>query len=89
MRDFDENNITAAVIDRFADTPDPRLKEIMSSLVRHLHAFACDVRLSFAEWSYPIDFSRAQAKFAVTSARSSSSCPIRSVFPCSWMPSII
>jgi hydroxyquinol 1,2-dioxygenase len=52
MRDFDENNITAAVIDRFADTPDPRLKEIMSSLVRHLHAFACDVRLSFAEWSY-------------------------------------
>jgi Catechol dioxygenase N terminus/Dioxygenase len=56
MRDFDENNITAAVIDRFADTPDPRLKEIMSSLVRHLHAFACDVRLSFAEWSYPIDF---------------------------------
>jgi hydroxyquinol 1,2-dioxygenase len=56
MRDFDENNITAAVIDRFADTPDPRLKEIMSSLVRHLHAFACDVRLSFAEWSYAIDF---------------------------------
>jgi hydroxyquinol 1,2-dioxygenase len=56
MRDFDENNITAAVIDRFADTPDPRLKEIMTSLVRHLHAFARDVRLSFAEWSYAIDF---------------------------------
>jgi hydroxyquinol 1,2-dioxygenase len=56
MRDFDENNITAAVIDRFANTPDPRLKEIMSSLVLHLHAFARDVRLSFAEWSYAIDF---------------------------------
>src|SRR6478672_2821846 len=27
MRDFDENNITAAVVDRFANTPDPRLKE--------------------------------------------------------------
>jgi hydroxyquinol 1,2-dioxygenase len=56
MRDFDENDITAAVIGRFADTPDPRLKEIMTSLVRHLHAFARDVRLSFAEWSYAIDF---------------------------------
>jgi hydroxyquinol 1,2-dioxygenase len=56
MRDFDENNITAAVIDRFANTGDPRLKEIMSSLVLHLHAFARDVRLSFAEWSYAIDF---------------------------------
>lgn len=56
MRDFDEDNITAAVIDRFANTPDPRLKEIMSSLVLHLHAFARDVRLSFAEWSSAIDF---------------------------------
>jgi hydroxyquinol 1,2-dioxygenase len=56
MRDFDENNITAAVIDRFANTSDPRLKEIMSSLVLHLHAFARDVRLSFAEWSYANDF---------------------------------
>jgi hydroxyquinol 1,2-dioxygenase len=56
MCDFDENNITAAVIDRFANTSDPRLKEIMSSLVLHLHAFARDVRLSFAEWSYAIDF---------------------------------
>ena len=56
MRDFDENNITAAVVDRFANTSDPRLKDIMSSLVRHLHALARDVRLSFAEWSYAIDF---------------------------------
>lgn len=56
MRDFDENNITDAVIDRFAGTPDPRLRKILSSLVLHLHAFALDVRLSFAEWSYAIDF---------------------------------
>ena len=56
MRDFDENNITAAVVERFANTPDPRLREILSSLVEHLHAFARDVRLSFAEWSRAIDF---------------------------------
>jgi hydroxyquinol 1,2-dioxygenase len=55
MRDFDENNITAAVIARFQNTPDARLKEIMISLVRHLHDFARDVRLSFEEWSYVID----------------------------------
>ena len=29
MRDFDENNITEAVIERFGKTPSPRLKEIM------------------------------------------------------------
>jgi hypothetical protein len=32
MRDFDELNITQAVVDRFADTPDPRLKVEMTSL---------------------------------------------------------
>jgi hydroxyquinol 1,2-dioxygenase len=56
MRDFDENNITAAVVERFAGTPDPRLKQIMLSLVRHLHSFARDVRLSNSEWSQAIDF---------------------------------
>lgn len=56
MRDFDENNITDAVIGQFCNTPDPRLKQIMVSLVKHLHGFARDVRLSFDEWSYAIDF---------------------------------
>jgi hydroxyquinol 1,2-dioxygenase len=56
MRDFDESNITAAVIARFQNTPDARLKQIMTGLVRHLHGFARDVRLSFEEWSYAVDF---------------------------------
>ena len=56
MRDFDEHNITAAVVERLADTSDPRLKQILTSLVHHLHAFARDARLSFTEWSYAIDF---------------------------------
>ncbi len=43
LRDFDENNITAAVIDRYKNTPDPRLKQIMTSLVQHLHDFVRDV----------------------------------------------
>src|ERR1700751_1110968 len=56
MRDFDENNITDAVIEQFRNTPDQRLKQILVSLVKHLHAFAREVRLSFDEWSYAVDF---------------------------------
>ncbi|SNR66347.1 hypothetical protein SAMN06265360_1171, partial [Haloechinothrix alba] len=37
--DFTESNAADAVIASFADTPDPRLRDILTSLVRHLHAF--------------------------------------------------
>jgi hydroxyquinol 1,2-dioxygenase len=56
MRDFDENNITAAVIDRFKNTPDPRLKQIVTSLVKHLHDFVRDVELTEDEWGNAIAF---------------------------------
>jgi hydroxyquinol 1,2-dioxygenase len=44
------------VVERFAGTPDPRLLEIMTSLVTHLHTFAADVRLTEAEWMAGIGF---------------------------------
>ncbi|KMO35717.1 intradiol ring-cleavage dioxygenase [Methylobacterium aquaticum] len=56
MRDFNEHTITQAVVDRFAETPDPRLKAILTSLVRHLHDFVRDVDLSFEEWQAGIAF---------------------------------
>lgn len=56
MRDFDEHTITQAVVDRLADTPDPRLKAVLTSLVRHLHDFVRDVDLTFAEWQAGIAF---------------------------------
>lgn len=56
MRNLDQYNITQAVIARFAQTPDPRLKEIMTSLVQHLHAFAREVKLTEAEWMQGIEF---------------------------------
>src|ERR1700678_2129270 len=56
MRDFDENNITAAVIDRYKNTPDPRLKSIMTSLVQHLHDFVRDVEPTEAEWGQAVDY---------------------------------
>lgn len=56
MRNVNQDTITQAVIARLAETPDPRLKEIMTSLVQHLHAFAREVKLTEAEWFQGIDF---------------------------------
>ena len=50
------NHITESVLERLANTPDPRLKEIMLSLVRHLHGFAREVKLTEAEWLKGIEF---------------------------------
>ena len=46
MRNLNQDTITEAVLARLANTPDPRLKEIMGSLVRHLH----DRRASGIDW---------------------------------------
>ncbi|MBF9033199.1 hydroxyquinol 1,2-dioxygenase [Rhodobacterales bacterium HKCCE2091] len=56
MRDFNQTTITEAVLDRFAATPDPRLREIMQSLTRHLHDFARDVQLTIPEWERAVGF---------------------------------
>ena len=56
MRNLNQDTITQAVIARFADTPDPRLKEIMTSLVQHLHSFAREVKLTEDEWMRGIEF---------------------------------
>jgi len=55
-RDFNEHSITDAVVERFADTPDPRLKQIMQALVRHAHAFIREVDMSQDEWIKAIGF---------------------------------
>jgi len=47
-------DITAAVVARFEDCPDPRLRELMRGLVRHLHAFATESGLTQAEWETAI-----------------------------------
>ncbi|HVW18480.1 MAG TPA: dioxygenase, partial [Solirubrobacteraceae bacterium] len=43
-------DITARAIASFDDCPDPRLREIMQALVRHLHGFVSEVGLTFEEW---------------------------------------
>jgi len=51
-----ESELTAEVIASFGNTTDPRLKEIMQSLVKHLHAFAREIRITDEEWLFAMDF---------------------------------
>ncbi len=54
--DFTEETAADAVIDSFAPSADPRLLEILTGLVRHLHAFAREAELTMPEWEKAIDF---------------------------------
>ncbi|MPY72510.1 MAG: hydroxyquinol 1,2-dioxygenase, partial [Alphaproteobacteria bacterium] len=56
MREYTPDNVTDAVVEQMATTPDPRFREIMESAVRHLHAFAREVNLTPAEWIKGIEF---------------------------------
>lgn len=56
MRNPSLDTLTEAVLGRYAQTPDPRLRAIIQSLVQHLHAFAVDVRLTESEWAKGIAF---------------------------------
>src|SRR3954464_6006580 len=52
-------DITAAVTSSFAGCADARRRELLQALVRHLHAFACEVGLTQAEWESGIAVLRA------------------------------
>ena len=53
---FSEEGSAEAVNARMGDDINPRLAEVMSSLVRHLHAFAKEIDLKQDEWDLAIDF---------------------------------
>ncbi|MFD8910945.1 dioxygenase [Streptomyces sp. NPDC059575] len=52
----DEDNITELAVQRWATAHSPRLGELMTALVRHLHAFAAEVRLTEDEWAAAIQW---------------------------------
>jgi catechol 1,2-dioxygenase len=54
-RNTTEDDITGEALARFAQTPDPRLRQIMLSLIGHLHAFVKEVNLTEAEWFRAIE----------------------------------
>ncbi len=51
-----EQNLTDVVLERWKDIPDARLRQIMASLIKHLHAFVRDIEPTGAEWATAIDF---------------------------------
>ncbi|NLY64072.1 MAG: intradiol ring-cleavage dioxygenase [Alcaligenaceae bacterium] len=53
---FSEKDSSAIVNARMGDDINPRLKQVMESLVRHLHDFIKDVQLTQEEWEVAIEF---------------------------------
>ncbi|MGM5028033.1 intradiol ring-cleavage dioxygenase [Tardiphaga sp. 862_B3_N4_1] len=56
MRNFNENTITDAVLDRITDAGQPRIRQISEALVRHLHALVREIRPTQREWEQGIEF---------------------------------
>src|SRR3954464_3430611 len=56
MSDNSEDRITETVLKSFANTPNPRLHLLLTSLVTYLHAFIRDVEPTEKEWAAAIDF---------------------------------
>jgi hydroxyquinol 1,2-dioxygenase len=51
-----QNDVTTAVLSELQHAKDPRFKEIMSALVRHLHDFAREVKLTEAEFQAAVGY---------------------------------
>jgi hydroxyquinol 1,2-dioxygenase len=62
MRNFDENTITGAVLERFENAEAARVRQISDALVRHLHAFIREIEPTFDEWREAIAFLTAVGK---------------------------
>ncbi|WP_454752655.1 dioxygenase family protein [Cupriavidus necator] len=52
----DEHSVTRIVEAAMANTSDPRLRFVMGSLVRHLHGFLREARLTDAEFEFALEF---------------------------------
>src|SRR5438034_6382672 len=55
-RDLADEDLTQAVLASFAHSKSERFREVVQSLVRHLHAFVSEVQLTEEEWFKGIDF---------------------------------
>ena len=53
---FSEQKLTDEVLSRIRNTKNPRLKQVMTSFIRHLHSFVRDVKPTQEEWFKGIEF---------------------------------
>jgi hydroxyquinol 1,2-dioxygenase len=56
MPQFSEADLTAAVVETFEETPNPRAKFLLQELVKSLHDYVRKTGLTFEEWQYAIEF---------------------------------
>jgi hydroxyquinol 1,2-dioxygenase len=56
MRNLDQHTITESALERLSKCDNPRLKEVMTALIRHVHDFAREVNLTPDEWMKGIEF---------------------------------
>lgn len=56
MRDFTDRPVTDVLLQQLERTPDKRLRQIMTSLITHVHAFVREVDLTESEWLQGIKF---------------------------------
>lgn len=56
MNSFIEHELTDSVVARFGASDNPRLRRVMTSLVKHLHDFVRENEITSEEWRMGIDF---------------------------------
>ena len=56
IRRFSEKKLTGEVLYRIRNTKNPRLKQVMTSFIRHMHGFVRDVKPTQEEWFKGIQF---------------------------------
>ena len=64
MSDYNQDKLTQDVLAAFASTPDARLRELMTALVKHVHAFAREVDLTPEEWLAGLKFLNATGQIS-------------------------
>ncbi|HLF77399.1 MAG TPA: dioxygenase [Dehalococcoidia bacterium] len=57
-----QETLLSEVLATFRNAPNERLREVITSLVRHLHGFADEVHLTQAEWMFGLHFLTAVGK---------------------------
>ncbi|MEO7008060.1 MAG: dioxygenase, partial [Caldimonas sp.] len=64
MSEYNQDRLTQDVVDAFANTPEPRLRELMTALVKHVHAYAREVDLTPEEWLAGLKFLNATGQIS-------------------------
>ena len=56
------DSITERAVETYSHIEEPRLRELMAALIRHLHASVKEARLGEQEWEFAWDFMARMAR---------------------------